>query len=377
MRGPPTLSGSSRAQPYQGQALVPLRAGPPAAPPSAAAVAAAASGIVVSRRQQGNPVLKHIRNVRWAYGDIVPDYQLGHNTAALFLSLRYHLLHPEYILHRLKQLLRSFRVTVLLVHVDVDDMVEALCTINKAAIANDATLMCAWTVEECARYLETYKSYETKPATSIQERVEGDYASRVAAALTCVRGVTRGDAVALTTRLGSLAEVLRAGEEQLQACPGVGPAKVRRLMEALHEPFRKPLRTPITLTQAQPHATTLAPFAAATDTANAAGAAAATAPAASTASAGQVGHLAPAPSAAVGAGPSRDPGAVGIGHRARPVLGAMGGPGSTAQAVAPAGAESDKAAALPAGTSGRPAVVPLLLDVLLDDEDDDEDDELD
>lgn len=39
-------------------------------------------------RQQGNPVLKHIRNVRWVYGDIGPDYQLGPNTVALYLSLR-------------------------------------------------------------------------------------------------------------------------------------------------------------------------------------------------------------------------------------------------------------------------------------------------
>lgn len=50
--------------------------------------AAAATMILVNKRQQGNPVLKHIRNVRWQFGDIIPDYQLGLNTAALFLSLR-------------------------------------------------------------------------------------------------------------------------------------------------------------------------------------------------------------------------------------------------------------------------------------------------
>lgn len=44
--------------------------------------------VTVSRRQEGNPVLKHIRNVRWRYGDIVPDYQMGLNACALFLSLR-------------------------------------------------------------------------------------------------------------------------------------------------------------------------------------------------------------------------------------------------------------------------------------------------
>jgi hypothetical protein len=58
-------------------------------PPQAPGVAAPPPNVVlVNRRQQGNPVLKHIRNVRWQFADIVPDYQLGQNTAALFLSLR-------------------------------------------------------------------------------------------------------------------------------------------------------------------------------------------------------------------------------------------------------------------------------------------------
>lgn len=46
------------------------------------------NAILVSRRQEGNPLLKYIRSVRWQYADIVPDYQMGAGTCALFLSLR-------------------------------------------------------------------------------------------------------------------------------------------------------------------------------------------------------------------------------------------------------------------------------------------------
>ena len=46
------------------------------------------NALVVSRRQAGNPLLKHIRNVRWSWGDIVPDYLTGASGCALFLSLR-------------------------------------------------------------------------------------------------------------------------------------------------------------------------------------------------------------------------------------------------------------------------------------------------
>ena len=47
------------------------------------------NNIIVSRRQEGNPLLKYIRAVRWQYGDIMPDYQLGATACAIFLSLRY------------------------------------------------------------------------------------------------------------------------------------------------------------------------------------------------------------------------------------------------------------------------------------------------
>jgi DNA excision repair protein ERCC-1 len=49
---------------------------------------ASSNTILVSRRQQGNPLLNHIRNVRWQFADIAPDYILGQTTCALFLSLR-------------------------------------------------------------------------------------------------------------------------------------------------------------------------------------------------------------------------------------------------------------------------------------------------
>ena len=72
--------------------------------------------ILVSTRQRGNPLLRYVKNVRWQFAEnLVPDYQLGPTTVALFLSLKYHLLHPNYIHYRIRELQRSFRLRVLLV----------------------------------------------------------------------------------------------------------------------------------------------------------------------------------------------------------------------------------------------------------------------
>ncbi|EWM22769.1 Restriction endonuclease, type II [Nannochloropsis gaditana] len=63
--------------------------------------------ISVSPRQEGNPVLKKIKNVRYQFiPGIVPDYVLGAYTCCIFISLRYHLLHGQYLFQRVKELRR-------------------------------------------------------------------------------------------------------------------------------------------------------------------------------------------------------------------------------------------------------------------------------
>ncbi|CAI5983203.1 unnamed protein product [Closterium sp. NIES-65] len=177
-------------------------------------------------RNRGNPVLTHIRNVRWAFGEITPDYLLSPSSCALFLSLRYHLLHPDYLYFRIRELQKSFRLRIVLCHVDVDDVTKPLHDITKTALLNDCTLLCAWSPNECARYLETLKSYENKPANGIQERVDSDYISRLTSALTSIRHVNKTDALTLGTNFGTLANIMGASMDELSRCPGIGEKKV-------------------------------------------------------------------------------------------------------------------------------------------------------
>jgi DNA excision repair protein ERCC-1 len=201
--------------------------------------AQARNAIVVNRRQTGNPVLKFIRNVRWVYGDIVPDYLLGQTTCALYISLRYHLLHPDYLYFRIRELQKGFRLRVILCHVDLEDVIKPLHEVIKTALLHDCSLLCAWSLEECARYLETLKTYENKPADNIQERTDNDYLSRMTSALTSVRHVNKTDVLTLGSTFGTLAGIFGASMEDLARCPGIGERKVKRLYDAFHEPFRR------------------------------------------------------------------------------------------------------------------------------------------
>ncbi|XP_074515681.1 DNA excision repair protein ERCC-1 [Sebastes fasciatus] len=197
------------------------------------------SSIIVSPRQRGNPILKFVRSVPWEFGDVVPDYVLGLTTCALFLSLRYHNLNPNYIHDRLKQLGQTFTLRVLLVQVDVKDPHHTLKELARICIMADCTLILAWSSEEAGRYLETYKSYEKKPADVLKEQVEKNYLSKVTDCLTTVKSINKTDAITLLSTFSSVEGIINASKEDLVLCPGLGPQKARRLHDVLHKPFLK------------------------------------------------------------------------------------------------------------------------------------------
>ncbi|XP_041857874.1 DNA excision repair protein ERCC-1 [Melanotaenia boesemani] len=197
------------------------------------------SSIIVSPRQRGNPILKFVRSVPWEFGDVVPDYVLGQMTCALFLSLRYHNLNPNYIHDRLKQLGNTFTLRVLLVQVDVKDPHHALKELARICIMADCTLILAWSPEEAGRYLETYKSYEKKPVDLLREQVEKNYLSKVTDCLTTVKSINKTDAITLLSTFSSVEGIITASKEDLVLCPGLGPQKARRLHDVLHKPFLK------------------------------------------------------------------------------------------------------------------------------------------
>lgn len=83
--------------------------------------------VLVNPKQRGNPVLKSICNVPWEFDEaIIPDYVVGSTAGILFLSLRYHILNPDYIHDRLKSLGKRFELRVLLVQVDTKVVITFL-----------------------------------------------------------------------------------------------------------------------------------------------------------------------------------------------------------------------------------------------------------
>ncbi|KAK3342303.1 restriction endonuclease type II-like protein [Neurospora tetraspora] len=201
------------------------------------------SSILVSPRQKGNPVLASIKSTAWEYSDIPSDYVLGSTTCALFLSLKYHRLHPEYIYTRIRLLQNRYLLRVLLVLVDIPNHEEPLRELSKTSLVNNVTVILCWSAQEAARYLELYKSYEHASASAIRGQQKTTYAERMVEFVTVPRSVNKTDAIALVSTFGSLRNAINAateanGEERLSVVQGWGEKKVRSWRRAVEGSFR-------------------------------------------------------------------------------------------------------------------------------------------
>lgn len=198
----------------------------------------APSSILVSPRQKGNPILNNIRSLPWEYSDIPSDYVLGNTTCALFLSLKYHRLHPEYVYSRIRALQGKYNLRILLTMVDIQNHEESLKELSKTSLINNLTLILCWSAQEAGRYLELYKSYEHASSTSIRAHQSSSYAEKLVEFITVPRSINKTDAVGLVSAFGSVRAAVNARPEEIGTIAGWGEKKVQRWCGTVRENFR-------------------------------------------------------------------------------------------------------------------------------------------
>ncbi|EME49288.1 hypothetical protein DOTSEDRAFT_84711 [Dothistroma septosporum NZE10] len=206
--------------------------------PQALAKRSGPASIIVSPRQKGNPVLDKIKSMPWEYGDIPADYILGLTTCCLFLSLKYHRLHPEYIYNRIKALQGKYALRIVLCMVDIQNHEESLKELSKTSVINNVTIVLCWSAAEGARYLELFKTYENAAPTSIKQHQSTAYSDRMVDFVTTPRSVNKTDAVSLVSQFGTVRTAVNARHEDVATIAGWGEKKVQQWCHSVREPFR-------------------------------------------------------------------------------------------------------------------------------------------
>jgi DNA excision repair protein ERCC-1 len=196
------------------------------------------ASILVSPRQKGNPILNFIKGLPWEYADIPADFVLGATTCALFLSLKYHRLHPEYVYSRIRGLQGKYNLRLLLVLVDIEAHEESLKELSKTSLVNNVTIILSWSAQEAGRYLELFKTYEHAAPTSIKGHQSTNFVDRLVEFTTVPRSVNRTDAIGLVSNFGTVRTAVNAQPEDIALIAGWGDKKVKRWCSAVREPFR-------------------------------------------------------------------------------------------------------------------------------------------
>ncbi|GIZ40651.1 hypothetical protein CKM354_000398000 [Cercospora kikuchii] len=196
------------------------------------------ASIIVSPRQKGNPILDKIKSLPWEYADIPADYVLGVTTCALFLSLKYHRLHPEYIYTRIKNLQGKYALRIILCMVDIQNHEESLKELSKTSVINNVTIILCWSAAEGARYLELFKTYENAAPTSIKQHQSTSYSDRMVDFVTTPRSINKTDAVSLVSQFGTIRTAVNARHEEVAMIGGWGEKKVQQWTQSVTEPFR-------------------------------------------------------------------------------------------------------------------------------------------
>ena len=143
-------------------------------------------------------------------------------------------MHENYLNRRVSEIKGTFKLRVLLLLIDMEDSNIPVAEITQYALNNDLTLILVWSSEECARYLETYKSYEKKGLDDIKYRVAENHLAQVSDFLTVIKSINKTDVVTLISNFKSLKAIANASLEELALCPGLGAKKVKNLYEAFH-----------------------------------------------------------------------------------------------------------------------------------------------
>ena len=196
------------------------------------------SSVLVSPRQKGNPVLNHIRALPWEYSDIPADYVLGTTTCALFLSLKYHRLHPEYIYSRIRALAGKYNLRIVLTMVDIQNHEESLRELSKTSLINNVTIILCWSAQEAGRYLELYKTFEHAAPTSIRAHQSSGYSEKLVDFICAPRSINKTDAMGLVSNFGSIRTAINARSEDIGLIAGWGHKKVDRWCTSVRDPFR-------------------------------------------------------------------------------------------------------------------------------------------
>ena len=180
------------------------------------------------------------------------DYEVNDRVSVLFLSLKYHIAYPLYVVGRLEELykMRRNKNRILQVLADHQDDQNTINGLTIQCLKFEVTLILCWSFEEAAQYIQTMKSYENKTQTLLEGKfpmmqAQQTHLEQASEALTNIRRINKTDAKNLLQNYGSLKAVIEADNyEEFLNIDGIGQQKIETLSHCFKGKFHQHIVQP-------------------------------------------------------------------------------------------------------------------------------------
>ena len=192
----------------------------------------------ISTTQKENPIVRENRligaEIQWS-DTVTADYTIGKDLAVLFLSLKWHRQHPEYIGNRIKAFKGGYTTRVLLLIVNVPDPDANIARLTVVANANAMNLVLAFDYEEAARWLMAF--YKSQDSSVDALKASNETNPEIAVDVLNALGASKREAELVISNYPTLADALLASPGSLASCTGMSESKAESLAEAVAAPF--------------------------------------------------------------------------------------------------------------------------------------------
>jgi DNA excision repair protein ERCC-1 len=191
----------------------------------------------ISRRQQGNPMIPTLEsNAEVTFLDSsVADFTIGKDLAVLFLTLKYHRQHPDYLSERLIEFRGSFSVRLLLFLVNDENPDRIISRMTSVMFANNMNLILAFTYEEAARWLLTL--YNTQDSGVYDLRATNETQLETATDTFHAINLSKREAEGLLKGFPTVADVLLAPREEIARAGVISEQKTDTLLTVITDPL--------------------------------------------------------------------------------------------------------------------------------------------
>lgn len=184
--------------------------------------------IKVNKLQKGNGLMGFMK-ANYVYEDgLTCDFEINKKISVLFLSIKFYVSHPEYILKRITKL-GDYKLNVVMVLLDATNFEHTLRELYRII---PSTIVCCKNYEECANYIKNFSVAEQNitDICSVKEKTVNNF-------LCALLKTKENNFACFKSKYKNIKDILLSNQTEFEKIPGISKQKAKSMENFLDKSF--------------------------------------------------------------------------------------------------------------------------------------------